>query len=444
MHSILHNCSPFLNFEFLRLIGTAPFLGSDIAECLEAATKIRNNDPESWYKAWTEAAEQSEAVAMDAVTSGDKNSALWAFLRSSNYRRSSEFLLHGNPDDPRILSATEKAIANFRSACGLMSSPVHFLDIPYVDVRDGGNKTSTTLPGYLFLPTTAPAPGRKTPVIINTGGLDSIQEELYYFTASGARSRGYATLSFEGPGQGIVVRRDKLRLRPDWEVVIGAALDHLATIAEEHPEWQLDLDRVAVMGMSMGGYFALRGATDPRIAACVAIDGFYDLGGALRERLPPILTTAIDKGWVADGFVNALLGLVGRLNFQSGCEFSHAMWVMGAASPAEMLRELSRYSLRNQADGNTTLLSKVKAPVLVSGARDFAYFPLESGACSIYRDLAHLGDKEQERSLWIPTGVGRGSLQAKVGALSTLHGKVFGWLDEVFRLHEGPEVLQQS
>ncbi|KAK0616907.1 alpha/beta hydrolase [Immersiella caudata] len=440
MHSILPNCSPFLNFEFLRVIGTAPFLGSDVAECLEAAAKIRSNDPESWYRTWTEAAEQSEAAATDAVASGDKHGALWAFLRSSNYRRSSEFLLHGSPDDPRILSAMEKAIANFRSACGLMSSPVHFLDIPYLGVR-GTKKISTALPGYLFLPTAVPEPGRKTPVIINTGGLDSIQEELYFFTASGARARGYATLSFEGPGQGIVVRRDKLHLRPDWEVVIGAALDHLATIAEEHPEWQLDLGRVAVMGVSMGGYFALRGASDPRISACIAIDGFYDLGGALRERLPPILTTAIDKGWVSDHFVNALLSLVGRLNFQSGCEFAHAMWVMGASSPAEMLRELSGYSLR-AADGST-ILSMVKVPVLVSGARDFAYFPLESGACSIYRDLAHLGDKEQERCLWIPTGVGRGSLQAKVGALSSLHGKVFGWLDEVFRLHEGSEVLQQ-
>ncbi|KAK4449720.1 alpha/beta hydrolase [Podospora aff. communis PSN243] len=440
MHSILPNCSPFLNFEFLRVLGTAPLLGSDVAECLEAATKIRSNDPESWYRAWTDAAEQSEAVAKDALAAGDKLAALWAFLRSSNYRRSSEFLLHGTPNDPRLLSATEKSVANFRSACGLMSSPVHFLDIPYVDVR-GTKKTSTTLPGYLYLPT-ATGPRGKSPVIINTGGLDSIQEELYYFTASGARTRGYATLSFEGPGQGIVVRRDKVHLRPDWEVVIGAVLDHLAAIAEEHPEWQLDLDRVAVMGVSMGGYFALRGAMDPRISACVAIDGFYDLGGALRERLPPILTTAIDKGWLSDRSVNALLGLAGRLNFQSGWEFAHAMWVMGVASPAEMLRELSRYSLRS-ADGKTTL-SQIKAPVLVSGARDFAYFPLESGARSIYRDLAHLGDKDQERSLWIPTGVGRGSLQAKVGALSSLHGKVFGWLDEVFRLHEGSEVLQHT
>lgn len=82
--------SDFLNFEFLRVLGTAPTLGSDVGECLEAAAKIKNDDAESWYTAWTEAAEKSEELGEKALNIGDKETARWAFMRSSNYRRASE------------------------------------------------------------------------------------------------------------------------------------------------------------------------------------------------------------------------------------------------------------------------------------------------------------------------------------------------------------------
>jgi hypothetical protein len=230
--------SEFFNFEYLRVLGTAPLQGAEVGECLEAAKKITSNDPESWYRAWSDAAVQGEAIAAAALGSGDQESAGWAFLRSSNYRRASEFLLHHNPNDPRLLEATTQAVGNFRQACRLFDSPVHFLEVPYEKVA--------RLPAYLFLPTRASVRPGKIPVVISTGGFDSIQEELYYFTASGARTRGYAALSFEGPGQGIVVRRDKLYLRPDWEVVVSAVLDRLHGVASEHPEWDLDLSRVAL------------------------------------------------------------------------------------------------------------------------------------------------------------------------------------------------------
>jgi hypothetical protein len=82
--------SDFFNFEFLRVLGTAPTHGADVAECLEAVSKIKLNNAESWYRAWTEAAKMAEALGGQALASGDTLTARWAFLRSSNYRRSSE------------------------------------------------------------------------------------------------------------------------------------------------------------------------------------------------------------------------------------------------------------------------------------------------------------------------------------------------------------------
>lgn len=41
--------------------------GVDGGECLEAASKIKKNDPESWFKEWAEAAAFAEEAADTAL-----------------------------------------------------------------------------------------------------------------------------------------------------------------------------------------------------------------------------------------------------------------------------------------------------------------------------------------------------------------------------------------
>ncbi|KAH8817004.1 Alpha/Beta hydrolase protein [Xylogone sp. PMI_703] len=421
--------SEFFNFELLRVLGTAPFGGSDVAECLEAAASIRNNDPESWYKAWSKLAERVESSGEEALNNGDRVAARWAFLRASNYRRSSEFLLHHIPNETRLLTAITQATEDFKKACKLFTSPVHLLDIPFEE--------KVKLPAYLFLPESVIDPQQKTPVVITTGGFDSIQEELYYYSAAGARTRGYATLIFEGPGQGIVLRRDGLLLRPDWEVVVAAVLDELHHLAPQHPQWNLDLDRVAILGASMGGYFALRAAVDPRIHACVAVDGFYDLGATLRARVPGVVMDMIDSHALPDSVFNSVLRFSAMTNFQTRWEMGHAMLTTGIKSPVATTREFNRYTL-HQPDTGGSWLHEIKCPALVTGSRDTLYFPIDSGPRRIYNELTQL--QEGQKELWIPASAGQGSLQAKVAALSSLHVKVFGWLDQVFRVQREPRL----
>ncbi|RYP47108.1 hypothetical protein DL768_006782 [Monosporascus sp. mg162] len=154
----------------------APFHGADVAECFEAASKIKPNDPESWCTAWTKAAHVAEGSGERALPSGDR----------------------------------EAGTGNVR------------------------------LPAYLYLPNLPPADRENTPVIVQTSGFDSVQGEIYYFMAVGARACTYATLTFDGPGQGIVLVRDKLHMRPDWEVVVSAVVDELLLLVDERPEWNLD------------------------------------------------------------------------------------------------------------------------------------------------------------------------------------------------------------
>ncbi|KAI1824108.1 Alpha/Beta hydrolase protein [Xylaria intraflava] len=430
MQKVLPSCSEFLNFEFLRLIGSAPFQGAEIGECLEAAAAIRPNDPESWYRVWTGAAERAERIGEETLRSGDREAARWAYLRASNYRRSSEFLLHhpSSLRDPRLFDAISRSIDDFKKSCALLDSPFICFEVPF-----GGNEP---LPAYLFLPSPGSTrSGSKVPVLLCTGGFDSTQEELYYFFAAGARTRGYACVSFEGPGQGIVARRNKPQhLRPDWEVVVAAVLDEFTSEAKAHPEWNLDLDRIALAGASLGGYLALRGALDPRVKAVASIDGTPDMGITAKTHLPWLLIEAIEKRWVSDAVFDRLLLALTKFDFKSSWEFGHGMLVMGITSPVNLVREMMHnYRLNDAGSDGVPLYKKIKGPVLVTAASSTLYFPLEMGPQLVYDILSHLQPGET-KEMWIPDSPSQGGLQAKVAALASLHVKVFGWLDRVFEV----------
>lgn len=330
-------------------------------------------------------------------------------------------MLHANlnPADPRLLKAITMSVDNFKKACTLLDSPVECLEIPYEGFR---------LPAYLFLPKhDTDSSGRKTPVIINTGGYDSIQEELYHFTAAGARERGYATLIFEGPGQGIMLRRENLHMRPDWEVVISAVLDQLVLSSQQYPGWNLDLSRIAIVGNSMGAYFALRGALDTRIKACICSDGLYDIGKAGRDRTPFFMR------YLTRNIADTLLRFVLRFDFRTRWEVAHAAMVLGTGSLSEAFDKIQEFTLE-PLGRERPVPHDITCPVLVTNARDSIY-RLE--VSRIYESLTQLKDG-QTKVLWDPIGEGQGSMQAKVAALSHLHAVTFEWLDSVLEVKRVP------
>ncbi|MEV4236907.1 MULTISPECIES: alpha/beta fold hydrolase [unclassified Nocardia] len=99
-------------------------------------------------------------------------------------------------------------------------------------------------------------------------GFDGTVEEMHFFGAVAAVERGYHVLSFDGPGQPGTRHHQGLAFRPDWENVVGPVLDYVAA----RPE--VDADRIALFGVSMGGVLAPRAAAfDQRVAALIAVDG---------------------------------------------------------------------------------------------------------------------------------------------------------------------------
>ncbi|KAH8626030.1 hypothetical protein IG631_19909 [Alternaria alternata] len=169
-----------------------------------------------------------------------------------------------NAPDPTeaslAITRLEKSETLFKQALLLQEGiTVHELAIPY--------GKGIHLPAYLYMPTQF---GKDNGVllVINLSGGDSTQEEMFVVSACAGLPRGYAVLTFEGPGQGILLKRERLPMEPAYEKVTSTVLDFLEhNNSSDQANYGLDLNRVAVVGQSLGDYFALRAAADQRGAS---------------------------------------------------------------------------------------------------------------------------------------------------------------------------------
>ncbi|PNP47747.1 hypothetical protein THARTR1_10432 [Trichoderma harzianum] len=382
--------SDFFNFEFLRVLAVSPFYGAETGECLESRTKITDGDPESWYRAWTLQAERAVKIAEEASKHGDRVEASWAFIHASNYYRSSEFFLHCNAQDPRILDAIQKSSNVFERGVRLLDGELYTFDIPFED--------NISLPARLFLPPTHKRVTGKLPILSRMA--DSIRFD----------TRGIT------------------RMVPDWERVTAKVLDYLESkLAAKH---NIDMDRIAVMGASLGGYLVLRAAGDPRVKAAISIDGCYDLFDVTNSRMPNWFIGGWLRGWLSDGFFNFVVNRLTAGNFQLRWEFGHSMWPYGVDNPADVMRQMQRFTLRLE-DGKE-YLDKLKCATLVTGAADTFYFVPNINAERLYQKLGHLDSGKKE--LWVGKGVHEGGLQAKTASTALSHQKIFAFLDTQFSI----------
>lgn len=125
----------------------------------------------------------------------------------------------------------------------------------------------TTLPGWLLKSEV----GGRAPAVVMFDGLDNAKEMSVLFGGVEIARRGIHVLAIDGPRQGEALRLQGIPSRYDYEVPAGAAYDYLSARSDMDPK------RIAVMGFSMGGYYAPRAAAmDTRFAACVAWGGHFD------------------------------------------------------------------------------------------------------------------------------------------------------------------------
>lgn len=231
--------------------------GPDAGLILAVAKEVGDGDDTAFYNAWVGAGDKLAAEAGARLAGGHRDSACRLYLQAAVCYATSSHPFFGSPVDPRLAKAFRSQIAASNSGLALRPVPVKPLRIPF---------EGTTLPAYFI-----PAKGRENerrPLVIITDGYDSSVTELYFFAAAAIAERGYHCLYFDGPGQGEMLIEQGLPMRAEWETVIRPVVDFALTLPN------IDASKIALMGLSLGGYLALRGASgEPRLAACIADPG---------------------------------------------------------------------------------------------------------------------------------------------------------------------------
>ena len=211
---------------------------------------------DDWCATWCDKAAEHEALGREALAEGRTLSAGGHLSQASVYYHFGKFVFVDDLDQMR--AAHERAVACLNDALPYLVPPGRRVEIPF---------EHTSLVGILRVP----AHAGPHPVVVMLPGLDSTKEELRS-TEETFLVRGMATFCVDGPGQGEA--EYELPITGDWGPTADAVL---ATLARQ-PE--VDADRVAVWGVSLGGYYSARfaAAAAERVRACVALAGPFDFG----------------------------------------------------------------------------------------------------------------------------------------------------------------------
>jgi dienelactone hydrolase len=192
------------------------------------------------------------------------------------------------------------------------------------------------LPGYFIPARTAGS----APIVIFYSGFDVVKEMLYGFIREEFAERGISCLVVDTPGVGEPLRFRNVPSRPDYEVPTAAVVDYLETRQD------VDASRIGLMGISLGGYYAPRGAAfEPRIKACVAWGAIWDYGAIWQERYA------------------SRSQALGTPSFQ-------LPWVMGTNTMDEALERVKQFTLAD-------VLPQLKQPFLILHGEHDLNVPLE-------------------------------------------------------------------
>jgi pimeloyl-ACP methyl ester carboxylesterase len=372
--------------------------GCPLDEISATTSLIEEGDRDGWFREWTAAADRVAGCADASAHAGHAISASGAYLRASSYYRAAYLPLYGSPVDPRLVEAFDKEAEAFQKASALMTSPVEPVEIPF---------EGTTLPGYFCR---VDESDRSRPTLICTNGYDSTIYELYLDFAAALR-RGYNLLLYDGPGQGRPLIKQGLVMRPDWENVVRPVVDYALT----RPE--VDAEKIAIMGISLGGYLAPRAASaEHRLAACIADPGLWDMLEAMKARLSMLPKDVLDK--FPDVDPEVLKPFVEHIEATPTLRWAvvqRAYWVHGVESLSEYSQISEDYSLKEVA-------GQIRCPTLLTWAESD---PLSWNAERIYESL-----RCPKELIRFHDAEGAGDhCEAKTRPL--FHQRAFDWLDEV-------------
>lgn len=194
---------------------------------------------------------------------------------------------------------------------------------------------------------------KKGAVVVHGGG-DSYIEE-FYLSVRRLAIEGFEVILFEGPGQGEPLQKYNIKMTHEWEKPTKEILDYFK------------LDNATLIGISLGGYFALRAAAyDGRIKRVVAWDVVYDFFRCIMGRQGMLKYYLIDL--LVSLNIKCLINAIARKQM-NGKDiekwiYNQMMYAYGVDSIFDYMKTLKRY--------NTKHISKMitQDVLLLAGSED--------------------------------------------------------------------------
>lgn len=314
----------------LIALGGAPWGGGEIDEIHRIGLRLKHcvGDDRAWFREWAGEAERLEHIGDGKAAAGHRISAAAYLFRAAHYYHVGERFVQPKHDGSQ--AAYWRGVEAFRRAAGYVRRPrIEHVEVPYEGTR---------LPGVIVH--ADPLPGRtgRGPAMLFLDGFDVTKEIQYFRGIPDLAARGISCLILDGPGNGESIRFRGLTLHHETERHAGAAYDYLAGRPEFDPQ------RIGIMALSLGGYYAPRAASmDPRFACCISWGPEWDYHTKWRQRME-----RIDRGEILSLSV----------------PWEHLLWVFGVKTREEAFRKLEGFRL----DG---VIQKMRCPyLLVHGEGD--------------------------------------------------------------------------
>ncbi len=370
----LHN----LNFQMNRCL-THGVEACREEELLEIAPQLQQFDPKAWFEQWNMLARRAEGEGR--------------LMHAAYYHRMSEFFL---PEGvPEKANAYESFSRCFYAAT--KEENLEVFTIPY----EGSS-----------LPAIRLAADDPKGVIVLHGGFDSFIEELYLYVRS-FRAAGYTVIMFEGPGQGRPLQAG-LKMTHEWEKPVAAVLDFF------------ELEDVTLIGVSLGGYLALRAAAyEPRIRHVVTWNVIWDALRGFNRDKPERFFTAIRKG--RKMMINIMAAVVRRLDDMVDWLITHGMYVTGSETPFDHLQKFMNYQTKD-------LSPLIEQDVLLLAGENDHFVPVEF--LELQKAALTSARSVRERMFTAEEG---GDQHCQVGRIDLATNEILDWLDSLDKRHQGSE-----
>jgi pimeloyl-ACP methyl ester carboxylesterase len=252
--------NPEMDYQLMRQLGSARYGGASVGECLALAQKIGSARPAAWVDAFEASGKRHQADAEGRAARGHAISARDQYLEACNSYRAAEYYTPIEDDRHRALGlSSRRCFMAYLRAAGIHGTELWF------------HYQGLALPAYhIHQPEGGVTPARMLAIV---SGFDGTLEESWIMYGAAAFERGYDLLLFTGPGQMDAWRfHDGSHFAPDFEQVGRQVADYVTAVPGAYA------GRLALMGISFGGYFATRiAAHEPRFSALIANSPIIDL-----------------------------------------------------------------------------------------------------------------------------------------------------------------------